>query len=469
MNHPESPAPDEEGDGREEMPEPREPLLAVHEEREERGLEEEREEPLHRERVADHVARVAREARPVRPELELHRDAGHDADREVDPEDADPEAGGVVPALAARAQGERLHDDDQEREAHREDREQVVEQDREGELEPVEEERIAHRVSWPESSRLRGAAAAPRVAARLRTVAMREELSRIDLTPLADLVTIKQEEELLAERLLKIEERAGKVSPAVYDRVKHDYEARRLALEEQSRPLKERARTEFRRLEGLRAQAAQAVQAATLELEELELRNDLGEFADDAYRERLAACDARLTGEKQGLEDVEETRARFLEAFHTEDELAGGAEPPPSPPARPAPAIYGSALDPEGPDATLVKAPAAGPEPPAWGREPTHVLPRARLALLDGEAVAREFPVKPGISTIGRLPQSDIHLPTPDVSRRHAQLVFGEDGCTIVDLGSENGVVVNGARIARHLLVDGDVVQLGKQRLRFLA
>ena len=295
---------------------------------------------------------------------------------------------------------------------------------------------------------------------------MREELSRIDLTPLADLVTIKQEEELLAERLTKIEERAGKVSPAVYDRVKRDYETRRLALEEQSRPLKDRARAEFRRLEALRTQVAQAVEAATLDLEELEFRNDLGEFPDHDYRERLAACDARLDEEKKDLDDVEKTRTRFLEAFHTMEELEGGsAQPAP----RPAPAIFGSALEPEAPDETLVKVPHPAPEPPTWGREPTHVLPRARLALLDGEAVAREFPVKPGISTVGRLPQSDIHLPTPDVSRRHAQLVFGEDGCTIVDLGSENGVVVNGARIAKHLLADGDVVQLGKQRLRFLA
>ncbi len=295
---------------------------------------------------------------------------------------------------------------------------------------------------------------------------MREELSRIDLTPLADLVTIKQEEELLAERLLKIEERAGKVSPAVYDRVKRDYETRRLALEEQSRPLKDRARAEFRRLEALRTQVAQAVTAATLDLEELEFRNDLGEFPDPEYRERLAACDARLAGEKEELDDVQRTRESFLEAFHSAEELEGGSAPPAP---RPAPAIFGSALEPEAPDETLVKVPHAAPGAPTWGREPTHVLPRARLALLDGEAVAREFPVKPGISTIGRLPQSDIHLPTPDVSRRHAQLVFGEDGCTIVDLGSENGVVVNGARIAKHLLADGDVVQLGKQRLRFLA
>ncbi len=296
---------------------------------------------------------------------------------------------------------------------------------------------------------------------------MREELSRIDLTPLADLVRVKLEEEVLAERLVKIEDRAGKVSPAVYDRVKRDYETRKTALEQESRPLKERARAEFRRLVALRARAAQAVDAAALEKEELEFRKDLGEFPDEEYRERFAACEIRLAGEKKVLDDVDLTKAKFLEAFRSGDELEAGS-PAPSPAPSPARAFGESALEPESPDETLVRPLRSGPEAAPSGPEPTRALPRVRLVLLDGEAVAREFFVEPGISTIGRLPQSDIHLPTPDVSRRHAQVVFGEDGCYVVDLGSENGIVVNGARVQKHRLADGDVVQLGKQRLRFL-
>ena len=322
---------------------------------------------------------------------------------------------------------------------------------------------------------------------------MREELSRIDLTPLSELVRIKREEEVLAERLVKIEDRAGKVSRAVYDRVKRDYETRKAALEQESRPLKEKARGEYRRLKALRAQVAQAVDAAALDKEELELRKDLGEFPDKDYEERLAACEARLAGEKKDLDDVDQTKAKFLEAFRSEEELeAGSPVPAPAPPsARPSAAsatfvppppvaiaaeaipsvsatvIGGSALVPESPDATVIQQERAAKS--TTGREPTRAIPRARLALLDGEAVAREFAVKPGVSTIGRLAQSDIHLPTPDVSRRHAQLVLSEEGCFIVDLGSENGVVIGGARVQKHRLAEGDVFQLGKQRLRFLA
>src|SRR5271169_6309895 len=131
---------------------------------------------------------------------------------------------------------------------------------------------------------------------------MREELSRIDLTPLAELVRIKQEEEVLAERLVKIEDRAGKVSRTVYDRVKRDYETRKAALEQESRPLKEKARVEYRRLKALRAQVAQAVDAAALD--------------------------------KKDLDEVDETKAKFLEAFRSEEELEAGSPAPP-PPARP--------------------------------------------------------------------------------------------------------------------------------------
>ena len=106
---------------------------------------------------------------------------------------------------------------------------------------------------------------------------------------------------------------------------------------------------------------------------------------------------------------------------------------------------------------------AAPPEPP----DSTVVLTRARLSLLDGDRIAKEFPLKPGVSILGRLALSDVHLPTPDVSRKHAQVVVGPSGVFVVDLESENGVVVNGRKVDKVQLADGDVLTLGKQRLVF--
>jgi hypothetical protein len=97
--------------------------------------------------VADDVARIAGKPRPVGPELELHRDAGHHADREVDAEDPDPESRRFVPPLAAPAQAEGLHHDDEKGQAHRQDREEVVVDDGERELEAVQDDRVAHLTS----------------------------------------------------------------------------------------------------------------------------------------------------------------------------------------------------------------------------------------------------------------------------------------------------------------------------------
>ena len=98
------PAADEERDRGEEVAARTEPSLAPDQQGEEARLEEEGEDPLHRQRLPDDVAGAAREGRPVGAELELHRDAGDHAHREVQAEDADPEARGVVvAALAGRS------------------------------------------------------------------------------------------------------------------------------------------------------------------------------------------------------------------------------------------------------------------------------------------------------------------------------------------------------------------------------
>lgn len=68
---------------------------------------------------------------------------------------------------------------------------------------------------------------------------------------------------------------------------------------------------------------------------------------------------------------------------------------------------------------------------------------------------------------IGRDPMSDIHLPSPTISRRHAQLdALPQGGHRITDLKSNNGTFVNGKRIsASSHLKQGDIIQIGAFRL----
>jgi pSer/pThr/pTyr-binding forkhead associated (FHA) protein len=88
------------------------------------------------------------------------------------------------------------------------------------------------------------------------------------------------------------------------------------------------------------------------------------------------------------------------------------------------------------------------------------------LWVADGEV--REQPVPPAGGIIGRDPGADICLPDDSVSRSHARLERAASGYLVRDLDSRNGThLVGSGPVSTHLLVDGDVVQLGNVRLHF--
>ncbi len=70
---------------------------------------------------------------------------------------------------------------------------------------------------------------------------------------------------------------------------------------------------------------------------------------------------------------------------------------------------------------------------------------------------------------IGRHPESDVFLDDITVSRRHAEVVRTATGYDVIDAGSLNGTYVNRDRVDRAPIVDGDVVQVGKFKLVFVA
>jgi hypothetical protein len=80
----------------------------------------------------------------------------------------------------------------------------------------------------------------------------------------------------------------------------------------------------------------------------------------------------------------------------------------------------------------------------------------------------RRLLVPPAGGTIGRSRDCDIVLDDVGVSRRHAELRPGADGWTIADLGSTNGVLVNGKQVGgRESLHPGDRVELGSTQIVF--
>jgi pSer/pThr/pTyr-binding forkhead associated (FHA) protein len=70
------------------------------------------------------------------------------------------------------------------------------------------------------------------------------------------------------------------------------------------------------------------------------------------------------------------------------------------------------------------------------------------------------------VTTIGRNSDSDIKIDNAGVSAHHAKIIKEGDGFIIADTESRNGTFVNGKRISRHLLSDGDEVIISKHILK---
>jgi pSer/pThr/pTyr-binding forkhead associated (FHA) protein len=68
---------------------------------------------------------------------------------------------------------------------------------------------------------------------------------------------------------------------------------------------------------------------------------------------------------------------------------------------------------------------------------------------------------------IGRSRRCDLVIEDPNVSRRHAELQLRSPDWYVVDLGSTNGVAVNGRKVSSARLAPGDELALGTVRLRF--
>jgi pSer/pThr/pTyr-binding forkhead associated (FHA) protein len=119
------------------------------------------------------------------------------------------------------------------------------------------------------------------------------------------------------------------------------------------------------------------------------------------------------------------------------------------------------------PRAVVPIAGAGGEQVP--GSE-TLVMPAAAatasLQVISGEPHRRVFPLRDA-AVIGRLPDCDVTLDDPSVSRRHARLLRDGGRWLIEDLGSTNGVLVNGESVGRTELHDGDRLELGSVRLAF--
>ncbi len=89
------------------------------------------------------------------------------------------------------------------------------------------------------------------------------------------------------------------------------------------------------------------------------------------------------------------------------------------------------------------------------------------LEILDGDRAGEVLPVPDGALRIGRKPANDLVLADEKTSGVHAEIVMEGDRHVLRDLGSTNGTFLDGKRVTEIVLSVGDVVTIGRLRVRF--
>ena len=93
----------------------------------------------------------------------------------------------------------------------------------------------------------------------------------------------------------------------------------------------------------------------------------------------------------------------------------------------------------------------------------------AKLILSMDGLVLKEIALTKERMTIGRRPSNDIQIDNLAISGEHAAVVTILNDSFLEDLNSTNGTLVNGQPIKKHFLKNGDIVELGKYKLKFIA
>ncbi|HJR80780.1 MAG TPA: FHA domain-containing protein [Anaerolineales bacterium] len=92
-----------------------------------------------------------------------------------------------------------------------------------------------------------------------------------------------------------------------------------------------------------------------------------------------------------------------------------------------------------------------------------------KLILSKSDGLSQEFMLNKPLITLGRATTNDVVLNDGRVSRDHAQIRSEPDGITITDLGSANGVWLNGQKVSEAKLRPGDTIAISGCILQYLA
>lgn len=226
-------------------------------------------------------------------------------------------------------------------------------------------------------------------------------------------------------------------------------------------------RSEVRPVEIARKLAREMEEHKSLSVSRVYVPNEYAVYLSSADRDRFADLEGQLVDELSAYLMEHARRERFalmsrpVIEFRTDDRLRLGefgiqarlVRQAPEPSAPPSQGDAGH---------TMVYSAAERLQEPLEER----ARQRAATALLVAEG--KRMVVGAGGATIGRSRDCDVVLGDANVSRTHAEVRPRGDGWMIADLGSTNGVTVNGTRIEQaQLLRPGDRIEVGTTMLTF--
>ena len=90
------------------------------------------------------------------------------------------------------------------------------------------------------------------------------------------------------------------------------------------------------------------------------------------------------------------------------------------------------------------------------------------IVSIDG-VVIKEVQLTKDRTTLGRRPYNDIVIDNLAVSGEHAVVQMSDGQVFLEDLNSTNGTYVNGKAVKKQLLQDGDSVEVGKYKIKFVS
>jgi len=88
------------------------------------------------------------------------------------------------------------------------------------------------------------------------------------------------------------------------------------------------------------------------------------------------------------------------------------------------------------------------------------------LAITDGNLSGETFHLYEGRNIIGSSSPCDIQIPDEGIENQHLSIRFSSGKCTLTDHDTDGGTYLNGKRIYRAELKDGDHIRIGKANLR---